>query len=174
MFLSISGCTARLIVPISTSPILAVPATVRNPSGPKNNKSPAYSCIVLPKGSMHPIFLVTGVIAKLLNEEGINAYVINVSTIKPLKDPLICDIVNECKYFITAENHSMIGGLGDAIASFLNQNKVQYFHSKVGLNDIFAEGASTDYLMNKYQMNFESIYKTFVEYGISLLKTLTN
>ena len=67
-----------------------------------------------------------------------------------LKDPLICDIVNECKYFITAENHSVIGGLGDAIASFLNENKVQYFHSKVGLNDIFAEGASTDYLMKKY------------------------
>ncbi len=101
--------------------------------------------------------------AKLLNEEGINAYVINVSTIKPLKDPLICDIVNECKYFITAENHSVIGGLGDAIASFLNENKVQYFHSKVGLNDIFAEGASTDYLMKKYRMNFESIYKTSID-----------
>ena len=102
-------------------------------------------------------------ITKLLNEEGINAYVINVSTIKPLKDPLICDIVNECKYFITAENHSVIGGLGDAIASFLNENKVQYFHSKVGLNDIFSEGASTDYLMKKYQMNFESIYKTSID-----------
>ena len=101
--------------------------------------------------------------AKLLNAEGINAYVINVSTIKPLKDPLICDIVNECKYFVTAENHSVIGGLGDAVASFLNENKVQYFHSKVGLNDIFAEGASTDYLMKKYQMNFESIYKTSID-----------
>ena len=101
--------------------------------------------------------------AKLLNEEGINAYVINVSTIKPLKDPLICDIVNECKYFITAENHSVIGGLGDAITSFLNENKVQYFHSKVGLNNVFAEGASTDYLMKKYQMNFESIYKTSID-----------
>ena len=47
--------------------------------------------------------------------------------------------------------------------SFLNENKVQYFHSKVGLNDIFAEGASTDYLMKKYQMNFESIYKTSID-----------
>ena len=51
----------------------------------------------------------------------------------------------------------------DAIVSFLNENKVQYFHSKVGLNDIFAEGASTDYLMKKYQMNFESIYKTSID-----------
>ena len=64
MFLSISGCTARLIVPISTSPILAVPATVRNPSGPKNIKSPANSCIVSP--FTHPISLVTGDIAKSL------------------------------------------------------------------------------------------------------------
>ena len=55
-------CTFALIVPSSTSPILAVPATVRNPSGPKNIKSPANSCIVSPL--THPIFLVTGVIEK--------------------------------------------------------------------------------------------------------------
>ena len=70
MFLSISGCTARLIVPISTSPILAVPATVRNPSGPKNIKSPANSCIVLP--FIQPISLVTGATAKSLDELPVN------------------------------------------------------------------------------------------------------
>ena len=55
-------CTLELIVPNSTSPILAVPAIVRNPSGPKNIKSPANSWIVSPL--IHPISLVTAVIAK--------------------------------------------------------------------------------------------------------------
>ena len=55
-------CTLELIVPNSTSPILAVPAMVRNPSGPKNIKSPANSCIVCP--FTQPMFLVTGLTAK--------------------------------------------------------------------------------------------------------------
>ena len=57
-------CTLELIVPNSTSPILAVPATVLNPSGAKNIKSPANSCIVSP--FTHPMSLVTAVTAKVL------------------------------------------------------------------------------------------------------------
>ena len=57
-------CTLELILPNSTSPILAVPATVRSPSGPKNIKSPANSCMVSP--FIHPMFLVTGFTAKSL------------------------------------------------------------------------------------------------------------
>ena len=64
------GCTFALIVPNSTSPILAVPATVRKPSGAKNIKSPANSCIVCPL--THPIFLVTGATEKL--EELVKSY----------------------------------------------------------------------------------------------------
>ena len=56
-------CTLELIVPNSTSPILAVPAIVRNPSGPKNIKSPANSCIVSP--FIQPMLRVTTVTAKL-------------------------------------------------------------------------------------------------------------
>ena len=56
-------CTLELIVPSSTSPILAVPAIVRKPSGPKKIKSPANSCIVSP--FIQPMLRVTGVIAKL-------------------------------------------------------------------------------------------------------------
>ena len=56
-------CTLELIVPNSTSPILAVPAMVLKPSGPKNIKSPANSWIVSPL--IHPISLVTSDTAKL-------------------------------------------------------------------------------------------------------------
>ena len=60
----IIGCIAWLIVPNSTSPILAVPATVLKPSGAKNIKSPAISWIVCP--SIQPTFFVTGTTATVL------------------------------------------------------------------------------------------------------------
>ena len=62
MFLSKIDCTLLLIVPSSVSPIFAVAATVRSPSGPRNTKSPPNSCIVSPL--IQPMFLVTGTIAK--------------------------------------------------------------------------------------------------------------
>jgi len=58
------GCIAFDTVPNSTSPILAVPATVLNPSGAKNIKSPPISCILCPL--RQPIFLVTGTITGVL------------------------------------------------------------------------------------------------------------
>ena len=59
-----NGCIALLTVPNSTSPILAVPATVLNPSGAKNIKSPPISWILYPL--KQPTFFVTGTIAMLL------------------------------------------------------------------------------------------------------------
>mgnify|MGYP003670635724 CR=1 FL=1 len=53
-----------------TSPMFCVPATVRKPSGPKNIKSPANSCIVLPL--IQPMFLVIGVTSKLARELPVN------------------------------------------------------------------------------------------------------
>ena len=103
------------------------------------------------------------VAADFLSKSGIKVSVANMHTLKPFDSNFVLQHATRTGVVVTAENHSVIGGLGDAIASFLNENKVQYFHSKVGLNDIFSEGASTDYLMKKYQMNFESIYKTSID-----------
>ena len=72
-------CTGVLIVPNSTSPILAVPATVRNPSGAKNIKSPANSCIVCPL--THPIFLVTGATEKLEELVPLNLNILSLQNI---------------------------------------------------------------------------------------------
>ena len=57
-------CTCLDTVPSSVSSILSVPAIVLSPSGAKNITSPPSSCILLP--SVHPMFLVIGVIAKLI------------------------------------------------------------------------------------------------------------
>ena len=81
-----------------------------------------------------------------LKSKGIEATVVNVSTLKPMNDQTILDIAKECGCVITAENHSIIGGLSDTISSFLVENNINILFKKIGLNDTFAEGASTDYL----------------------------
>ena len=94
-----------------------------------------------------------------LKTQGISATVINVSTLKPLNDQTILDISKECGCAISAENHSVIGGLGDAINSFLVENDINILFRKIGLKDTFAEGASTEYLVKKYKIDVDDIYE---------------
>ncbi len=98
-------------------------------------------------------------VANRLEEIGINITVVNVSTLKPINDHTICDIAKECGCVLTAENHSVIGGLGDAINNYLTENQVNVLFKKIGLQDIFAQGASTDYLLRKYNMDVDDIFK---------------
>lgn len=61
--------------------------------------------------------------AALLKEKGIEATVASMHTIKPLDTDLISSLANKCKVMITVEEHSVNGGLGEAVASFLMQHK---------------------------------------------------
>jgi len=105
-----------------------------------------------------------------LKSKGIEATVVNVSTLKPMNDQTILDIAKECGCVITAENHSIIGGLSDTISSFLVENNINILFKKIGLNDTFAEGASTDYLLKKYKMDIDDIY----ENSLNLMKIKGN
>ena len=98
-----------------------------------------------------------------LKTQGIDAAIINVSTLKPLNDQTILDIAKECGCAITAENHSIIGGLGDAINGFLVENDLNIFLKKIGLKDTFAEGASTEYLLKKYKMDVNNIFQNSIK-----------
>ena len=74
--------------------------------------------------------------ARLLELEGINARVINLATIKPLDEELVLKAAKECKKIVTCEEHSVIGGLGDAVSGYLSQvNPV--IVKKIGINDEF-------------------------------------
>ena len=71
-----------------------------------------------------------------LAELGINARIINMSTIKPLDEELVLKAAKECGKVITCEEHSVIGGLGEAVCSFLSENHPTPV-KRIGVNDLF-------------------------------------
>ena len=94
--------------------------------------------------------------AKLLEAKGIKARVINVSTIKPLDEETILKAAKECKFIVTSEEHSVIGGLGGSVSEFLSENypvKVV----KHGVYDEFGQSADGDTMLNNYKLRAKDI-----------------
>ena len=73
---------------------------------------------------------------KALKEQGINARIINLATIKPLDEELVLKAAQECGKVITCEEHSVIGGLGEAVCSLLSE-KCPTLVRRIGVNDQF-------------------------------------
>ncbi|MCQ2052733.1 MAG: transketolase family protein [archaeon] len=96
--------------------------------------------------------------ADVLKARGINAEVINVSTIKPLDTKCIKDSVSKTRCVVTAEEHSIIGGLGSAVAEFL-LGELFVPLIRIGTNDTFGESGRAEDLMKKYGLTIENIVK---------------
>jgi len=94
--------------------------------------------------------------AKELEEEGIETYVLNVHTIKPLDEETILEVVNKVKGIVTVEDHQIAGGMGSALAEFLAKTKPTKIEF-IGLQDTFGESGSMGDLLKKYKMDKESI-----------------
>nr|WP_321223333.1 transketolase family protein [uncultured Psychroserpens sp.] len=94
--------------------------------------------------------------AKTLNEKGISAEVINIHTIKPLDDQAIIDSVSKTGCVVTAEEHNILGGLGESVARVLALHKPtpQEF---VATQDTFGESGTPEQLMEKYGLNANAI-----------------
>lgn len=89
--------------------------------------------------------------ADILAQEGISVRVINVGTIKPLDGETILKAAQETKLIITAEEHSVIGGLGSAVSEFLSEvhpTKVK----KLGIYDKFGQSGKANELLEKYEL----------------------
>ena len=89
--------------------------------------------------------------ADILAQEGISVRVINVGTIKPLDGETILKAAKETKFIITAEEHSVIGGLGSAVSEFLSEvypTKVK----KLGIYDEFGQSGKATELLEKYEL----------------------
>jgi len=95
--------------------------------------------------------------ADQLSGEGCAAAVVNVHTLKPLDAQIICELAGRTGAVVTAENHSIIGGLGSAVAETLFDAGVRCRGVRVGVPDTFAEGASPGYLFRKYGLSTEAI-----------------
>lgn len=89
--------------------------------------------------------------SELLEKDGISAEVINIHTIKPLDKEIVLESAGKTGCAVTAENHSVIGGLGSAIAEVLVENAPVPME-RVGVTDHFGEVGFTDYLMEKYHL----------------------
>lgn len=91
-----------------------------------------------------------------LAKEGINARVINIHTIKPIDEELIIKAAKETGVIVTAEEHSVIGGLGSAVAEVVSENcPVPVL--RVGVKDTFGESGKPNELLEKYGLTSKDI-----------------
>ena len=102
--------------------------------------------------------------AEMLAKDGIDAEVINIHTIKPLDEELIVASAKKTGKVVTVEEHSVIGGLGGAVAECLSE-KAPTRMLRIGMNDVFGESGTAVALLHKYGLDAEGIYnkiKAFV------------
>ena len=91
-----------------------------------------------------------------LAKEGISVEVVNISTIKPLDEKLIKEVANKTKIIITAEEHSIIGGLGSAVCEILSENKDVVIR-RIGIKDVFGQSGSPADLLKHYGLTTEDL-----------------
>ncbi len=96
--------------------------------------------------------------AKILDEEGIKVRVINSSSIKPLDKNLVLTAAEETGAIITGEEHSIINGLGSAVAELLSENCPVPL-KRVGIEDRFGKSGSSGELMEHYGLTSEALVK---------------
>ena len=96
--------------------------------------------------------------ADMLAAEGISAEVINICTIKPLDEELIVASAKKTGKVVTAEEHSVIGGLGSAVCDVVAE-KAPAKVMKIGINDVFGESGPAVALIKKYGLDADSIYE---------------
>ena len=94
--------------------------------------------------------------SKALLEQGIGARVINISTIKPIDREIILKAARETKGIVTAEEHSIIGGLGSVVSTVVT-SECPTIVKMVGINDVFGQSGTPNELMVKYGLTSESI-----------------
>jgi len=96
---------------------------------------------------------------KTLLKYDIEAKVIDMHTIKPLDEKLIIKCARETGAVITVEEHSIIGGLGSAIAETILESNISIKFKRMGVKDIFCESGEPRDLLEKYGLNEKHIVK---------------
>ena len=99
----------------------------------------------------------------MLEADGISAEVINIHTIKPLDEELVLSSAKKTGKVVTVEEHSVIGGLGSAVADVLSEKEPTRM-IKIGINDVFGESGPATALLEKYGLDAEGIYKQIKEF----------
>ena len=97
-----------------------------------------------------------------LKEEGINVRVVDICSIKPIDKDMIVKCAKETKKLVSVEDHSVIGGIGSAIADVLIEEYPCKL-TKIGINDTFGKSGKANELVKYYGLDSESIIKVIKE-----------
>lgn len=100
---------------------------------------------------------------KLLKADGISAEIINIATIKPLDKELVVNSAKKTGKVITVEEHSIIGGLGEAVCAALSEECPTPVR-RIGVNDEFGHSGPAKDLLKQFGLSAENIYKVAKEF----------
>ena len=95
--------------------------------------------------------------ADILAQKGVSVAVINMHTIKPLDKECVLKYACACHYVVTAEEHSIIGGLGEAVAATLLEGGAFAKFKRIGVKDCFGQSGKPDELMFEYGLSASAI-----------------
>ena len=98
-----------------------------------------------------------------LAEMGINARIINMSTVKPLDEEMVLQAAKECGKIITCEEHSVIGGLGEAVCSFLSENYPTPV-KRIGVDDKFGFSGPANEVLKAFGLCADHIVEVAKEF----------
>ena len=96
--------------------------------------------------------------AESLEADGVSVRVINIHTIKPIDKDIVVKAAKETKKLFTVEEHSIIGGLGSAVAEVLAEENPAPLY-RIGVRDTFGESGPAVELLHKYKLDAEGIYE---------------
>jgi transketolase len=109
---------------------------------------------IIGAGMMIPAALAA---ARALEDNGVPTTVINAPVIKPLDKATVVAAAHKSRIVITAENHTIVGGLGTAVAEALAEAGVAAPLRRIGIEDVFAESGSREYLFSRYGLSTQNI-----------------
>ena len=114
-------------------------------------------------------------VVPLLQEHGVTISHLHISTLKPFTDPAIVAALSTAKHgVITMENHTIVGGLGSAVAEIMAERGMGVPLQRIGLKDTYAHGASQKFLMSEYEMDAAALVRaveTAVGRKLKILET---
>lgn len=96
---------------------------------------------------------------QILADRGIGVNHLHVSTLKPFGDDLLMSAIGASRKIITMENHTVVGGLGSAVAEYVADEGLGTKVIRLGLQDTYAHGASTKYLMREYELDTAALLR---------------
>ena len=99
---------------------------------------------------------------EILAQKGIHAMIINMATVKPLDEALVLEAARKCGRVITCEEHSVIGGLGEAVCSLLSE-KLPTPVKRIGVNDEFGYSGPAAQLLKLFGLSAEHIVEVAEE-----------